>query len=402
MAQRLFGKASARRALGVVDSNDVLAGNNATIDEDLTVKGLVAHGLAALAISALGLAVAGSVALTASAQATEVTRTSTAVQGAADQSQAVPAEESRRMAEEQAAVNERRNAEEQAATEGHLDAFGRSATGVSRNAVRNEIDRAVADQKAKERGAVLQETGEKSLEASGEALSDARSSDLRNSAAATKREQDRLTEEKRKAEEALRARQQQEAEAKAKAEAEAQAGTLRNITPTPEPGAPAVAPAIPAPQADPAPVVSADESVSAAAGAATPIARGKYTVGSRWGAVGAWSRYHTGQDISAPIGTPIHAAADGVVGSSNSGGWAGVHAVVHHSNGSTLYAHMASMSVSPGQQVTAGQVIGYVGMTGRTFGPHLHFEYYPQGASTSDPYSSSDPYRWLLSMGVRM
>ena len=63
---------------------------------------------------------------------------------------------------------------------------------------------------------------------------------------------------------------------------------------------------------------------------------------------------------------------------------------------------MSTVSVTVGQQVTAGQVVGYVGMTGRTFGPHLHFEYYPQGASTSNPYSSKDPYAWLLTMGVRM
>ena len=159
MSKRLFGKPKARRALGVEDTTDVLAGNSATIDEDLSVKGLVAHGLAALAISGLGLAVAGSVAMTASAQATEVTRTSTAVQGAQDSSQAIPAEESKRIAEEQAAINEIRNAQDQAASDGQLDAFGRSADGVSRNAVRNEIDRAVADQIAKERGASLEVTG---------------------------------------------------------------------------------------------------------------------------------------------------------------------------------------------------------------------------------------------------
>lgn len=371
MSQRLFGKAKARRALGVDNSADALAANSATIDEDLTIKGLVAHGLAALAISALGLAVAGSVALTSSAQAVEVTRTSTAVQGEADQTQAVPDEQSQRIAEEQAAANEQRNAEEQAATEGQLDAFGRTAASTSRNAVRNEIDRAVADQQAKQRGATLEETGEKATETSGAALTDARATNLQNSAAATKREQARLAEEKRKAEEAL-----------ARQAAETQAGTLEGNIPD-------------------APVVDTSQ-VGVAGAAATPLPPGRYSVGARWGAVGSWSRYHTGQDLSAPIGTPVRAAANGVVGSSNAGGWAGVHVVIHHSNGSTLYAHLSSMTVRPGQQVTAGQTVGYVGMTGRTFGPHLHFEYYPPGASTSNPYSSSDPYRWLLSQGVRL
>lgn len=393
MSQRLFGKAKARRALGVVDNTDALAGNSATIDDDLSVKGLVAHGLAALAISALGLAVAGSVALTASAQSVEVSRTSTAVQGSQDQSQAVPAQESKKIAEEQAAVNEQRNAEEQASVDGQLDAFGRSAAGVSRNAVRNEIDRAVADQKAKQRGASLEATGEKATETSGAALTEARTSNLQNQAAATKREQARLEEEKRKAEEALRAQQQ-----------EAMGGTLQDSVPN-APAAPAGLGATTpdaATPGGPAPQVGAQSAGGVSGGAATPIAPGRYTVGASWGAVGAWSRYHTGQDIGAPIGTPIRAAANGVVVSPNGGGWAGTHVIIQHANGSTLYAHMSHATVRPGQAVTAGQVIGAVGMTGRTFGPHLHFEYYPPGAQTSNPYSTSDPFRWLLSMGVRM
>ncbi|MDO5683461.1 MAG: peptidoglycan DD-metalloendopeptidase family protein [Propionibacteriaceae bacterium] len=375
MSKRLFGKAKARRALGVEDNTDILSGNSATIDEDLSVKGLVAHGLAALAISGLGLAVAGSVALTASAQATETTRTSTAVQGSQDFSQAIPAEDSKRIAEEQAAINEFRNAQEQAASQGQLDSFGRSADGVSRNAVRNEIDRAVSDQIAKERGQSLEATGEKATSTSDQALNQARNNTLENAAAATQREQDRLAEERRKADEAVRQQQ------------EAIGGTLQGSAPVNTPtdfqiGAPGT------------PIASG--------AAASPLPAGRYTVGARWGAVGAWSRYHTGQDLGAPIGTPIHAAANGVVVSPNGGGWAGVHVIIQHANGSTLYAHMASATVRPGQTVTAGQLIGYVGMTGRTFGPHLHFEYYPVGASTSNPYSTSDPYRWLLTQGVRM
>lgn len=372
MSQRLFRKATARRAVGVESTTDALATNSATVDEDLTAKGLVAHGLAALAISALGLAVAGSVTLTSAAQAAEVSQTATTVQGSTDQTQAVPSVESRRIAEEQAAATQERNAANQAATDGQLDAFGRTADGASRNAVRNEIDRAVASQQAKDRGAALEETGDKAIETSANALSDARNTNLQNQAAATQREEARLAEEKRKAEEALQ--RQQEV---------AQADTLQQSHAEPE------APEGEAPNAG-------------GAAATSPMPEGRYSVGARWGAVGAWSRYHTGQDLSAPIGTPIHAVTNGVVGSSNAGGWAGVHAVIHHDSGSSLYAHMASMTVSPGQQVSAGQVIGYVGMTGRTFGPHLHFEYYPKGASTSDPYSSTDPYRWMLNLGVRM
>lgn len=106
--------------------------------------------------------------------------------------------------------------------------------------------------------------------------------------------------------------------------------------------------------------------------------------------------------MAAPVGTPIRAAADGVVASPSAGGWAGTHVIITHSDGSTLYAHMSGASVSPGQRVRAGQVIGSVGMTGRTFGPHLHWEYYPSGASVSNPYTASDPVAWIARRGVHI
>lgn len=83
-------------------------------------------------------------------------------------------------------------------------------------------------------------------------------------------------------------------------------------------------------------------------------------------------------DIGAARGTPIHAAAKGTVIIARTGGWNGGYgnyAVITHDNGSqTLYAHMKNVIISPGQSVSSGQVIGYVGMTGITTGPHLHFE----------------------------
>lgn len=145
-----------------------------------------------------------------------------------------------------------------------------------------------------------------------------------------------------------------------------------------------------------------EEAAKAANPATTPMDKDRYSLGARWGAVGAWSRYHTGQDLSASVGTPIYAVTPGVVSWPNAGGWAGVHVVIEHEDGSSLYAHMATTTVSQGQQVNTGDLIGYVGMTGRTFGPHLHFEYYPKGASTSDPYSTKDPYTWLEAKGVRL
>jgi len=84
-------------------------------------------------------------------------------------------------------------------------------------------------------------------------------------------------------------------------------------------------------------------------------------------------------DIGAARGTPIRAAADGtVIIARNNGGWNGGYGnyvVITHENGSqTLYSHMSRSIVSSGQYVTRGQTIGYVGMTGLTTGPHLHFE----------------------------
>ncbi len=84
-------------------------------------------------------------------------------------------------------------------------------------------------------------------------------------------------------------------------------------------------------------------------------------------------------DIGAPLGTPIHAAANGIViVSRDNGSWNGGYGnyvVITHDNGTqTLYAHMKRSAVSVGQSVSSGQIIGYVGMTGLTTGPHVHFE----------------------------
>jgi murein DD-endopeptidase MepM/ murein hydrolase activator NlpD len=86
-------------------------------------------------------------------------------------------------------------------------------------------------------------------------------------------------------------------------------------------------------------------------------------------------RMHTGIDFGASYGTPIRAAADGVVVSAGPLGGYGNATVIDHGNGlATLYAHQSSIAVSPGQRVSRGQVIGYVGCTGLCTGPHLHFE----------------------------
>ena len=88
---------------------------------------------------------------------------------------------------------------------------------------------------------------------------------------------------------------------------------------------------------------------------------------------------HTGTDIACAEGTPILAAADGIVtvanGLDNWGGSYGYYIQIDHGGGmETLYAHCSSICVTTGQQVQAGQVIGYVGHTGRVTGNHLHLE----------------------------
>ena len=89
--------------------------------------------------------------------------------------------------------------------------------------------------------------------------------------------------------------------------------------------------------------------------------------------------YHSGTDIAVPEGTPILAAADGTVTVANAldswGGSYGYYVKLDHGGGlTTLYAHCSSICVTAGQQVQAGEVIAYVGQTGRATGPHLHFE----------------------------
>ncbi len=104
---------------------------------------------------------------------------------------------------------------------------------------------------------------------------------------------------------------------------------------------------------------------------------GKITshMGWRKNPFGGGYEFHAGIDIYAPHGTPVVATADGVVKLAGYYGDYGKAVVISHQSGySTLYAHLSEIKVKVGERVKAGQVIGSVGSTGRSTGPHLHYE----------------------------
>jgi murein DD-endopeptidase MepM/ murein hydrolase activator NlpD len=117
-------------------------------------------------------------------------------------------------------------------------------------------------------------------------------------------------------------------------------------------------------------------------------------VGWRVHPVYGYKSCHTGDDIRGTYGTPILAAADGLVMGVLSGGPYGLHTVISHGGSiSTMYAHQSRTAVHVGQTVRQGQVIGYVGSSGWVTGPHLHFEVHVNGV----PY---DPLGWFGSARV--
>lgn len=365
MSIRAFRRAKARRAA-----------ESSTGDHDL--KAILGNGLAALAVSVLGLAVFGSVTLTSAAQSTDQSPLSALSVSDPDTTRAVPATQAQDLsASNRASLQEsKRQAGTEEGDSGTLDTFSDRQTRASRNAVRVELDKALSAQKASARSTTLSQVDQQVAANSRKAVQGKRTKSLKETSEEINTESKRLAEEARKKAEEERKK------------AEAADGSLVGGSTS-------------------AAVTSNDDvdvSQISGSGGAYPIAKGSYTLLARWGQVGSWSRYHTGLDLAAPLGTPIHAAADGVVVSPGNAGWAGIHVVIKHADGSyTLYAHMAHAVVSPGQTVKAGQLIGVVGMTGRTFGPHCHFEWYPAGGNPgTDPYTSKDPYPWMLAHGIQL
>lgn len=108
-------------------------------------------------------------------------------------------------------------------------------------------------------------------------------------------------------------------------------------------------------------------------------------------------RIHHGIDFAAPKGTPIHAAADGRVtyaGFNRGSGYGVMVEIQHGSNVATRYAHMSGTNVYVGQTVKQGDVIGYVGSTGDSTGPHCHFELIVNGGKINpEPYLHGQPVK---------
>jgi len=103
---------------------------------------------------------------------------------------------------------------------------------------------------------------------------------------------------------------------------------------------------------------------------------------------------HTGIDISASMGTPVHAAADGIVERADWLGGYGKMVVVDHGHGvHTRYAHLSQFEVIPGQEIRRGEIVGLSGATGRVTSPHLHFEVRLGGTAVN-------PYPYLVRSAV--
>jgi murein DD-endopeptidase MepM/ murein hydrolase activator NlpD len=121
-----------------------------------------------------------------------------------------------------------------------------------------------------------------------------------------------------------------------------------------------------------------------------PVDPGAYHLTAGFGEYsGLWSHFHTGLDFAAPTGTPIHAVANGIVTSIGYDGAYGNKTVITLDDGTELwFCHQNSYVVSVGQEVHSGDLIGYVGSTGNTTGPHLHLEVRPGAGDPVDPYEA--------------
>jgi murein DD-endopeptidase MepM/ murein hydrolase activator NlpD len=114
--------------------------------------------------------------------------------------------------------------------------------------------------------------------------------------------------------------------------------------------------------------------------------------GMRWHPILGGRHQHKGVDLAGPVGTPVHATADGVVGRADWFSGYGLYIALEHGGElETRYGHMSRLNVAAGQAVHKGDVIGYIGTTGRTTGPHLHYEVRIAGVAVNPiPYMQGD------------
>lgn len=104
--------------------------------------------------------------------------------------------------------------------------------------------------------------------------------------------------------------------------------------------------------------------------------------GSRFDPFHGGKRPHKGIDMAAPTGTPVHATGGGVVEYAGWKGSYGLLVVIRHPGGfETRFAHLSRVDVIPGQAIGKGAVIGLIGSTGRSTGPHLHYEVRQNGVA---------------------
>ena len=126
---------------------------------------------------------------------------------------------------------------------------------------------------------------------------------------------------------------------------------------------------------------------------------GSISAGFGW-RVNPWPEFHRGLDLAADYGTPVHAAADGVVRSAGWDSGFGIKVDVDHENGyHTWYAHLSRVAVAPGERVRKGETIAYVGATGEATGPHLHYQVMLGGVAIDPaPYLNGVPARVLATL----
>ncbi len=350
---------SARRAVAddaVLAEVDLL---DAEDDDRISLRALGKQIVSAVLVSALGIGVVSGVSVLSAPYSTATTQDRTHAVGATDTSHAKPAPG---------------NNTDPIGSLGIETSKGDQNADLSQQPIKAELLRANADKQDSARNASLDKVSRDVDTAVRNGQQTNRQKGLTDAAQAAANEQ------QRRQAEAARA----EAERRAAEDAARNKGSL-------------LAPRLPAP-VDPGPLPAGQDG-----GWVTPLAPGTYVRGSSFGETGVWARYHTGVDLRASQGTPIRAVSSGVVMPSPATSWAGNHVVIKHADGGqTLYAHMTAKVVQPGAVVKAGQLIGYVGQTGRAFGAHLHFEYYPPGTQPGNVYSAQDPAAYLLRHGVRL